>query len=186
MRRRNTPAPFHPCGGGRGARCSGSRSFMGLLGLLSLLHSAFFGNQVGCRESWSELRVWGEPGEVLTVGMAAPRTVEDTHARASQLDGSGVFHSCSGDSCQGNLLSMCMGLGFPPLYCSDPSPGPRRRRLSLRENPSAGDPLSPLPPLFCGDPQVSEEQRAAGCSWCTPSSGSSQGRMQASTTPCTC
>ena len=51
---------------------------MGLLGHLSLLHSAFFGNQVGCRESWSEMRVWGESGEVLTVGMAAPRTVEDT------------------------------------------------------------------------------------------------------------
>lgn len=63
---------------------------MGLLGLLSLLQSAFFGTQVGCRGSWSEIRVWGEPGEVLT-GNGSLRTVEDTQARASQLDGSGSF-----------------------------------------------------------------------------------------------
>lgn len=39
---------------------------------------------------------------------------------------------------------MCIGLGSPPLYCSDPSPVLRRRRPPLWEHPSAGDPLLSL------------------------------------------
>lgn len=63
---------------------------MGLLGLLSILHSAFFGDQVGCRESRSGISVSRQPAGVLIVGTAAPGTGEDTWLELADL-GRGSF-----------------------------------------------------------------------------------------------
>lgn len=95
---------------------------MGLLGLLSLLHSAFFGDQVGhwglCRGGRGSALGWG----VLTMGTMV-QAAGGAQTLSRKLEGFGGVSRCRrGDRCQGNFLRLLAGLGAPHRRHSDPLP----------------------------------------------------------------